>query len=192
MRMRLAALGLLVVAATLAIAGTSRSHWVSSGDRTSISIVREDDDYWATFERNGVRYFTRDASVLAQIEQALEEKRGTSKEHSELSRRHSELGREHSAIGREHSRLGREHSRLAHDASRDGSKAADLERRQRALEEEQRALEAKQRDLEKRQRGLEEQQRKLEQRQRATEGEANREIEKIFERAAREGKAKKD
>ena len=189
MRMRLAVIGLIVAAAaTLAVAGVHRSHWVSSNDRTSITIIREDDDYFAKFERNGVRYVTRDAGVLAEIEKALEEKRGTSAEHRELSRRHRELGREHSALGREHSRLGREHSRL----DREASSAADLERRRRALEEEQRALEAKQRGLEDRQRALEAEQRKLEERQRGMEKEANREIEQIFERAAREGKAKKD
>ncbi len=191
MRMRLAALFLVVLAATLAVAGVHRSHWVSSNDHTSITIIREDDDYWAKFERNGVKYFTRDAGVLAQIETALEKHRRVSAAHAELGRRHRELGREHAAHGREHARLGREHSRLSREASRDGSNAADIERRRRALEEEQRGLESQQRALEDRQRGLEEEQRKLETKQRANESEKNRQIEEIFARAAREGKATK-
>ena len=143
MRMRLVAVVLVVVlAATLAIAGTHRSTWSSSNDHTSISIIRDDDDYWATFERNGVKYLTRDASVLAEIEKALESKREVSGEYSELSRRHRELGREHAALGREHSRLGREHSRISREASRDGSNATDIERRLRAVEDEQRGLES--------------------------------------------------
>lgn len=191
MRMRLAALFLTVVAATLAFASVNRSHWVSSNDHTSITIIREDDDYWATFEKNGVKYFTRDASVLAELETALEKHRRHSDAHRELGRRHRELSREHAARGRDHARLGREHARLSRAARRDGSNAAELERRRRALEEEQRRLESQQRVLEERQRELEAEQRKLESKQRANESAKNREIEEIFARAAREGKATK-
>lgn len=189
--MRVIAAVVFVLAATLAVAGVHRSHRISSSDHTSISIIREDDDYWAKFERNGVEYFTRDAAVLAEIERVLE-KNGDREQHNELSRRHRELGREHAALGREHSRLGREHARLSREANREGANTADLERRRRALEEEQRGLESQQRALEDRQRGLEAEQRKLEAQRRATEGDSNREIEAIFEKAAREGKATKN
>lgn len=191
MRMRLAALLLVVVASTLAFASVHRSHWVSSNDYTSITIIREDDDYWATFEKNGVKYFTRDASVLAELETTLQKHRKVSDAHAELGRRHAELGRDHAALGREHARRGRDHARLSREALRDGSNSADIERRRRALEEEQRRVEAQQRTLEDRQRDLEAEQRKLETKQRAIEGEKNREIEEIFARAAREGKATK-
>jgi hypothetical protein len=163
----------------------------AASDRTSLSIVKEDDDYWAQLERNGVTYFTRDRAVLAEIEAVLEKDRDGSRGHTELGRQHAELGREHAALGREHARLGREHARLSRDAARDGD-SAEIERRRRDLDAEQRRLEAKQRALEQRQRDLEAEQRKLEAVQRAGEGDRNRRIEQIFERAVREGKAKKN
>lgn len=181
MRIRLAALAVAVLVATFALAG----------DRTSLSIVKDDDDYWAKLERNGVEYFTRDRAVLAEIEKALETKLHTGREHAELGRRHAELGREHAALGREHARIGREHARLSRDASHTGD-TEEIESRRRELDQEQRALDAKQRDIEQRQRDLEAEQRKLEASSRANEGDANRAIEQIFERAVRAGKAKKN
>jgi predicted RNase H-like nuclease (RuvC/YqgF family) len=182
MRTRLAAVVLMMLAVTLAGAAS---------DRTSLSIIKEDHDYWAQLERNGVRYFTRDRAVLAEIEAVLEKSRDGSRDHAELGRQHAELGREHAALGREHARLGREHARLSRDAARDDGDSAEIERRRRDLEAEQRGLEAKQRELEQRQRDLEAEQRKLEAVDRAGEGDRNRRIEQIFERAVREGKAKK-
>src|SRR5687767_7289031 len=141
MRIHFATLALAVLVTTVAVAG----------DRTSLSIVRDDDDYWAKLERNGVSYFTRDRAVLAEIEKVLEKSRHSGRDHSALGRQHAELGREHAALGREHARLGREHARLSRDAGR-GADATEIERQRRALEAEQRALEVKQRDLERRQR----------------------------------------
>jgi len=165
--------------ATTAVAhSTHRTEIVNTSERISIHIVREDDgEEWASFERNGVRYVTTDSDVLAEIEKAMEK-------HREFSRAHSRLGRQHSELGREHSRLGREHSRIGRAASRNGM-TAELEQQQRELEEEQRKLE-------KKQRALEDQQRELEEKQRVAENDANRAIEKIFERAIRAGKAKRD
>jgi hypothetical protein len=140
MRIRLAAVAVAVLMATLVLAG----------DRTSMTIVKDDDDYWAKFERNGVEYVTRDRAVLAEIERAMEKNRGGSSNHTEI------------------------------------------ERQRRELERERRALEAKMRDLERRQRDLEAEQRKVEAAGRAHAGDANRAIEQIFERAVREGKAKKN
>ncbi len=165
----------------------SRTRIVDTDDDMEFLIVKEDDgDYFAEYERDGVRYRTTDRTVLAQLEKALEAHRQISQEHSRLGRQHSELGREHSALGREHSRLGREHSLLARQGD-----SAEAERRRRELEAEQRGLEAKQRKLEDRQRALESEQRALESRQRIAEKSKQRAIEEIFERAAREGKAKK-
>ena len=178
---------LLFVAALTLTAGTRsvhRSETISDGESRLLNIVKTDDDYFATWEHNGKRYVTRDASVLAEIEAALAPHRELSKEHSAFGRRHSELGREHSKIGREHSRLAREHSR----AAREGN----VEARQRELEAMQRELERKQHELERRQRDLERQQRDLEAQQRTYEREADRKIDAIFERAARNGKAKRD
>jgi len=73
-----------------------------------------------------------------------------------------------------------------------GHGEAELDRRFRALEAERRALEAKMRELEQRQRDLEAERRTLESSSRSNEGTANRAVEQIFERAVREGKAKKD
>ena len=163
-----------------------RTHIVETDSGLDIEIVRTDNEHWASYKRDGVRYVTRDAAVLAQIEKAMEKHHAISREYSELGRRHSELGREHSQLGREHSRLGREQSRLA------GAGSVDTERRRRELEDEQRKLEDQQRTLEDRQRELESKQHELESRQRIAESDAYREIGKIFERAVREGKAKRD
>jgi chromosome segregation ATPase len=163
-----------------------RTHIVETDSGLDIEIVRGDSEHWASYKRNGVRYVTKDAAVLAQIEKAMEKHGAMSREYSELGRRHSELGREHSELGREHSRLGREHSRLGRVSS------VEAERRQRELEAEQRKLEDKQRTLENRQRELESKQNELESRKRAAESDAYREIGKIFERAVRDGKAKRD
>jgi DNA repair exonuclease SbcCD ATPase subunit len=189
--MRILSAFLLVATAALAFGhSTHRTHEVSS-DGTEIRIVKDSDgEHWASFERNGVKYVTTDRTVLAEIEKAMEPHRRLSREHSELGRRHSELGREHSQLGREHSRLGREHSRLGREVSRSGH-TSELERQQRELEAEQRKLEEKQRKLEDRQRDLEDEQRQLESKQRAMEKDTHRAIEQIFDRAVREGKARR-
>lgn len=185
--MRTLTLALLLLATPLVFAGSSRhsTHIVNSDGEFEIQVIRDGDDAWATFKRDGVRYITRDESVIDAIDKAMEPQRELSQAHSELGRRHSELGREHSELGREHSRLGREHSR----AGRDGVAG---EERQRELEAEQRKLEDKQRKLEDKQRALEDKQRALEDKQRAIERDVNVAIEKIFEKAIRDGKARRE
>ncbi|HEX6083670.1 MAG TPA: hypothetical protein VF266_04035 [Thermoanaerobaculia bacterium] len=175
---------LLVLLVTLTLtAGTrsvSRSEHVSNGKSRSLSIIKTDDDYWATWELNGKRYITRDKAVLAAVEEALDPKKQFSQAHAAIGRRHAEIGREHAAIGREHARLGREFSRV---------KSED---RQRELERMQHDLERKQQELERRQQRLEREQQELERKRQALERESHAKIDRIFERAVREGKAKRD
>ena len=165
-----------LIAATAPAHHTHSTHIVNTTDRSEIRVIRDDDDYWGTYKRDGVTYITRDASVLAEIDRAMDKHREISREHSRLGRRHSELGREHSQLGREHSRIGRE-------MSRNGS-SRELEREQEKLEEKQRALELRQQELER-------EQNKLEEKQRAEEKQMDRALEAIFERAVRDGKAKR-
>lgn len=170
-----------------------RTHMVSTDDGFEFQFIREDDgDAWASLKRDGVRYVTHDHGVLEDIEDAMRPYRELSQEHSALGRKHSELGREHSALGREHSRLGREHSKVSRDVSAGRISESEADQRRRELESEQRKLEDKQRALEARQRDLEGEQRGIEARQRAAERDVNRKIEEIFERAVRDGKAKRD
>jgi chromosome segregation ATPase len=176
---------LLLLLVSLSTTAGTRSvhrseHTSSDGESRLLNIIRTDDDYYATWERDGVRYITRNAAVLAEIEEALDPQQELSKAHSALGRRHSELGREHSALGREHSRLGREYSR------------SHSEERQRELERMQQDLERKQQELEKRQHGLELEQQELERKQQTLERESHAKIDRIFERAVNEGKAKRD
>jgi chromosome segregation ATPase len=176
---------LLFVTALPLFAGT-RSHIVNTTDRTRMEIVQESNgDSYATFERDGVRYITRDPRVLEDLAEAYAEQREISRDHAELGRRHAALGREHAALGREHARIGREHARLHH-------RTGDYEERQRALEELQRKLDRKQQELERRQQELEREQRELERRQNAVDRKADKDVEKIFERAIRDGKAQRD
>jgi hypothetical protein len=163
--------------------GSHRSHIVDTDDGLDIQIVRTDDEHWASYTRDGVRYVTTDSSVLEDIDKAMEKHRRIGREHAELGRKHAELGRDHAELGREHARLGREHARLARSGDEDA---------QRALEAEQRKLEDKQRVLEDRQRKLEAEQRELERKQKTVERESYRDIQQIFERAVREGRAKRD
>ncbi len=169
------------------------THIVNTDDGFEFQFVREDDgDAWASLKRDGVRYVTHDRGVLEDIEDAMRPYRELSQEHSAIGRKHSELGREHSALGREHSRLGREHSRLSREVSAGRISESEADQRRRELESEQRKLEDQQRALEARQRDIEDEQRAVETKQRAAERDVNREIEKIFERAVRDGKAKRD
>jgi len=191
MRTLIAVLILAVLIVVPVMAGrshtVSRTHIVDNTDDVEFLLVKDTDgDYYAEYERDGVRYRTTHTSVLAQLEDALEAHRELSDEHARLGRQHADLGREHADLGREHARLGREHSRLARDGE-----SADTERRRRDLETEQRGLEAKQRKLEDRQRALESEQRTLETRQRGAEKTKYRAIEAIFVKAAGEGKAEK-
>ena len=174
-------IALLSLLTVLPLAAGTHSHhhtiWTTGDSEIEIRVVREDDgDNYATFTRNGVRYITTDAGVLAEIEKAMEAHRRFSQEHSRIGRKHSEIGREHSRIGREHSKLGREMSRTG--------VTPEIERRQRELE-------AEQRKLEDRQRALEGEQRELEAQQRASEKDVEKSLKSIFERAVREGKAKR-
>ena len=155
-------------------------HTSSNGESRSISIIKTDDDYWATWKRDGRRYITRDRAVLAEIEEALDPKRQFSKAHSAISRRHAQLGRDHAALGRAHAALGREHSRVRSEA-----RQHELERRQHELERQQQELERRQQDLER-------EQQELERKRQSVEHEANAKIDRIFERAVREGKAERD
>ena len=163
-------IALLVLLATLTLSAGTRS----------LSITKSDDDYWAKLEHDGKRYFTRDKGVLAEIEAALDPKQQFSKAHAAIGRRHAEIGREHAALGREHARLGREFSR------------AKSEDRQRELERMQQELERKQQALERKQQELEREQQEVERKRQALEREANAKIDRIFERAVREGKAERD
>lgn len=177
MRIASALLFILLVTGVVAAGhNTHRTHIVNTGGDVEYELVRSDDEHWAAFKRNGVRYVTTDPAVLAEIETAMEAHHELSREHSRLGRRHSQLGREHSRLGREHSRLGRAHAR-----------GGDV----RELEKEQRKLEEKQRELESRQEELESEQRELEARQRVVERETNRDLERIFEKAVRDGKARR-
>ncbi|HVG25712.1 MAG TPA: hypothetical protein VND45_16265, partial [Thermoanaerobaculia bacterium] len=176
---------LLLLLVTFSTTAGTRSvhrseHTDSNGESRSISIIKTDDDYWATWEHDGKRYITRDRGVLAQIEEAYDPQQKISKAHAEIGRRHAEIGREHAAIGREHAALGREFSRVR------------SEDRQRELERKQQDLERKQQALERRQQGLEREQQELERKQQAMEREVNAKLDRIFERAVKEGKAKRD
>ena len=178
---------LLVAVAFPATAGSKWTHTsqeVVNGETRLLHIVRDDDDHYARWERNGVRYVTRDAAVLAEIEKALEPQRSYANAHRELGRKHRELGREHAALGREHARLGREHARA--------SRVSDSELRQRDFERKQQELERKQQALERRQQQLEREQQRLEATQKKFERDHDRAIDAIFERAVRNGKARRD
>ena len=173
-------LAMFLVTAAL-LAGHTVSRTRIQDDDVTFNIVRESDgDYWSTFERNGVRYKTTNPAVLAELEKAVASRKTLSDGHSLLGRKHSELARENSELGREHARLGGEQSR-----------AGDDESRVRELEARQRELEARQRDLESRQRALEGEYRSLEEKARAEERKTYDEVEQIFVKAVREGKAKR-
>ena len=159
---------LLLALSPLALASTHRTHIVDTDDDGSrFELVRESDgDSWASFERDGVRYMTRDASVLAKLDNAM-------KAHTDLGRAHAELGRKHAELGREHAALGRQYSRARTD-------------------EERESLEAQQEKLEQRQQKLEDEQHELERKQEAAGRESRRAIERIFNDAVRDGKAHRD
>lgn len=192
----LIAILLSVWTAVTALAGTTavhRSERIVTGGgstQTLLQIVRNDDDSFVRWERNGVRYITRDRGVIAAVEKAFERHTRVSREHAALGRKHAALGREHAALGREHARLGREHARAAR---RDHwTSEIEAEARRRDFEAQQRTLERKQEELERKQDALEREQQALERQQRATEGETDRLVDEIFERAVREGKASRE
>jgi len=185
MRTLIAFLTLALVTPVVAGTRTSRTENINGRETRLLNIIEDDGTHYATWENNGVRYRTEDPGVLAKIEAALAAQRDYSRKHSEVGRKHSELGREHSALGREHSKLGREHSRLAR------SSAADVEARQRDLERQQRDLELKQRELERRQQDLERQQHELERTRQHHEHDTDAKLDEIFQRAVKEGKARR-
>jgi len=137
------------------------------GTETRISVVHEDGRHFATFEKNGVRYLTRDPQVLEDLEDALEHR-------SHCSREQARLGREEARIGREEAAIGREEAKLARDGN-------DSEEARRRIEEKRRGIEEKRRDLERERREIDE--------KRANE--SNESLESIFERAVRDGRAER-
>src|SRR5215212_5213678 len=154
MRMRaLSAVLLLVLSLTIS-AGTRsqhRSETIDDNGRTRLlNVIKTDDDYFAEWEKDGVRYITRDAAVLDEIEDALAARTDISKAHAALGKRHAELGREHAALGREHARIAREHARIRTEESE-----REMERAQRELERQQQVLERRQQELEREQQTLE-------------------------------------
>lgn len=141
---------------------------------TSLQITRKSNDSFAKWERNGVRYITHDESVLAAIDRLVEQKRA----HAELGRKHADLGRDYADHGREHARLARERSRAS-----DG--------RKREIEADLRASERKQRELESRRSRLELERKQLEKTRDSFRETFDDRMDQLFERAVREGKAKR-
>lgn len=142
---------------------------------TSLQITRSTTgDSYAKWERNGVRYITYDESLLDAIDQLSEQRRA----HAELGRKHADLGRDYAAHGREHARLARELARAS-----DG--------RKRAIEADLRAIERKQRELETRRNRLELERKQLEKTRDVSSDAFDDRMDELFERAVREGKAKR-
>ncbi|HEX8407289.1 MAG TPA: hypothetical protein VF883_00365 [Thermoanaerobaculia bacterium] len=185
MRTMIAVLTLALV--TPAVAGTrvSRTENVNGNETRLLHIIEDDGTRYATWQNNGDRYRTEDPGVLAEVEKALRPQRAYSGKHSDLGRKHAELGREHAALGREHARLSREHARVSR------SSTADVEARHREIERMQRDLERKQNDLERRQNDLERQQQELERTQKHHEHDTDAQMDEIFRRALKAGKARR-
>lgn len=178
---------LLIAAAGAVFGGTSiRRETLTTNGRSSETILHivteEGERDYAMWKRDGVEYVTYDASVITELREALQDQTAISRKHAELGRRHAALGRDHASLGRDHASLGRDHARLG----RSGNYEA-----QREFERKQRELERKQQELERQQRALEREQQELERQQRKAERDADEAIERVFERAVREGKAKR-
>jgi hypothetical protein len=160
----------LLLSLLAAMSTVSRSEYRDTrddGTETRISVVHEENEHYATFEKNGVRYVTRDPHVLEELEHALEHNSHGARDEARLAREEARIAREEAAIAREEARL-----------ARDGD---DSEAARRRIEEKRRAIEEKRRDLERERREIEE--------KRADE--SNESLEAIFERAVREGHAER-
>jgi chromosome segregation ATPase len=179
-----AALGLLISAFLFAGTTTTRTT-TEDGHRTQLRLVRDGDGHrtFATWERDGIRYITHDANVMAALDEALEAQRVITRDHTELARRQAELGRQHAELGREHAELGRRYAEVGRAAA--SGNRADLDARRRELDAAMAALDRKRRDLDREQREL---------------GSAPHRdghsvddaVDAIFARALREGKAARD
>ncbi len=128
------------------------------------TTIRTDDhgDSFASFARDGVRYETRDRDVIRALDRVTHKRRDMAREYREIGRKHREIAREQARIGREYAGSG-DHAELEKQQEKLEARLDELEREQDALEE----------------------------RQRAMEDDLNREIEEIFAKAAREGKARR-
>jgi hypothetical protein len=167
----------LLLSLLAAMSTVSRSEYRDTrddGTETRISVVHEEHEHYATFEKNGARYITRDASVLEELERALEHNSHGAREEARVAREEARIAREEAAIAREEARLAREEARLARDG-------ADSEAARHRIEEKRRGIEEKRRDLERERREIE--------KKRADE--SNESLEAIFQRAVREGHAER-
>ncbi|PYQ27953.1 MAG: hypothetical protein DMF56_17565 [Acidobacteria bacterium] len=163
-------LALMLSIFALTASASHHSEYVDTrddGTTTRISVVHDDDEHYATYEKNGVRYITRDLRVLEELETELERSSGYGREEARLGREEARLGREEAAIGREEAQLARS--------------GDDSEEARRRIEEKRRGIEEKRRDVERERRAVEE--------KRSTErGES---LASIFERAVRDGRAER-
>ena len=125
---------------------------------TSLQFTRSDDESFAKWERNGVRYITYDAGVLAAIDKLLERKYDASIHHANLGNKYAELGRAHGALAREQPSVSRDRKRKA---------------------------------LEQRRRELDQLRQQLERRQTESAKAVDDALDALFERAVREGKARR-
>ena len=167
---------IMIIAAAGAMVGktsTRRETITTNGTKsqTILHISKDDGDDpdYATWERNGVRFITFDAGVIAQLDEIVARKSNVESEHAGLRRQLEAVRREHEALGREQERIARQGN----------------------VEAAQRELLRKQRVLDQRQRDLEEQQRRLDQKQRDGERKTDDAIDALFERAVASGKAKR-
>ena len=147
-----------------------------AGDRSINIHIADDGAGHASWTRDGVRYETGDRDVLDAIDAAMRRPRDLAHEQREAARKQRDLGREQARIAREHARAAREHARTGDEES--------LEQVQRDLESLQAKLEAQQEELERQREALDE-------RRRLYEDEVNRELDAIFAKAVREGKARR-
>lgn len=150
-----------------------------NGDFRDPSLEHRFGDRYAAFELDGVRYVITDEATLDKIADVIEPQVELGQKQAELGKKQAELGQEQAALGAQQARLG---------ARQAGTRDSD---RQRELAEQQRELAAEQRKLGEKQRELGDEQRELGAQQREAGRRAERELEKIFEKAVRDGIARR-
>jgi septal ring factor EnvC (AmiA/AmiB activator) len=142
--------------------------------------VRDGDDSYASFEKEGVTYVITDPAMLKRINAVVQPQVDLGHEQARLGTEQARIGGLQAQVGAEQAALGAQQAASWDDSAR-----------MRELEAKQRKLQRRQAELAEQQRPLAEKQEVLAEKQREASARAQKGLEKLFDEALRTGVAKR-
>lgn len=142
--------------------------------------VRDGNDSYASFEKDGVTYVITDPATMKRINAVVQPQVDLGREQARLGGEQAKIGARQAEIGAEQAALGAQQAANWDDPAR-----------MRELEAKQRKLQRRQAELAEQQRPLAKEQEVLAEKQREASSRAHKSLDKLFDEALRTGIAKR-